>query len=210
MLRFALPAAFLITAAAVTASGAEAQRSSAITIDRGSFAVVPYGGYLVTQSFIEGPVSTSLGVVSSPLYGVQASLPLAPSASLVGAIGYASGDLEIGVPLLGGISIGNSSALLMDASVELRAALGQFMPFVQLGGGAIRREVSVAGVSGTTTDFQVSGGVGADVPITSNFSLRLMAKDHYGKADFGSLGELRARTKDIHSLALTGGIRFAF
>jgi hypothetical protein len=37
-----------------------------------------------------------------------------------------------------------------------------------------------------------------------------MAKDHYGKADFGSLGELRARTKDIHSLALTGGIRFAF
>ena len=84
------------------------------------------------------------------------------------------------------------------------------MPFVQLGGGAIRREVSVAGITGTTTDFQVSGGVGADIPIAGNFELRLLAKDHYGKADFGAVGELQARTKDIHTLALTGGVRFTF
>jgi hypothetical protein len=210
MLRFALPAATLLTAMAMTAAGAEAQRESVITISRGSFAVVPYGGYLLTQPFLEGPVSTSLGSVSAPLYGVQASLPLAPAASLVAGIGYASGDLEVGVPLLGGISIGSSNALLMDASVELRASVGQFMPFVQLGGGAIRREVTVVGITGSTTDFQVSGGVGADVPIAGNFAFRLLAKDHYGKADFGSVGGVQARTKDIHSLALTGGVRFTF
>lgn len=34
-MRFALPAAILITASAVTAAGAEAQRESAITINRG-------------------------------------------------------------------------------------------------------------------------------------------------------------------------------
>ena len=209
-MRFALSAAALVTALAVTATETQAQKSSAITIDRGSFAVVPFGGYLLTQPFLEGPVSTSLTVVSSPLYGLQASLPLAPSASLVGAIGYASGDLEVGVPVLGGISIGNSTALLMDGSVELRGSVGRFMPFVQLGGGAIRRELSVAGISRSTTDFQVSGGLGADIPIAGNFALRLLAKDHYGKADFGTFGELRARTKDIHSLALTGGVRFAF
>lgn len=210
MLRSALSAVTLVTAMAVTAAGTEAQKSSAITINRGSFAVVPYGGYLLTQSFLEGPVNTSLNFVSTPLYGLQASLPLAPSASLVGTVGYASGDLEVGLPVLGGISIGDSNALLMDASVELRASVGQFMPFVQLGGGAIRREVSVMGVTGTTTDFQVSGGVGADIPIAGSFALRLLAKDHYGKADFGTVGELEARTKDIHSLALTGGIRFTF
>jgi hypothetical protein len=210
MLRFAMSATTLLTCLAVTAAATEAQRESAITISRGSFAVVPYGGYLVTQSFIDGPANTSLSFVSSPLYGVQASLPLAPSASLVAAIGYSSGDLEVGVPVLGGISIGTSNALLMDASVELRASTGRFNPFVQLGGGAIRREVSVMGFSGSTTDFQVSGGVGADVPIAGNFSLRLLAKDYYGKADFGSVGELEARTEDIHSLALTGGIRFTF
>jgi hypothetical protein len=210
MLRFTLPVATLITALAVSSAPTQAQRSSAITVNRGSFAVVPFGGYLLTQSFIEGPLSTSLGPVSSPIYGVQASLPLAPSASLVAAVGYASGDLEAGLPVIGGIAIGNSSALLMDASVELRASAGRFVPFVQLGGGAIRREVSLAGLTGTTTDFQVSGGVGADIPIASHFALRLLAKDHYGKADFGSVGELRARTKDIHTVALTGGLRFTF
>jgi hypothetical protein len=210
MLRYALPAATLITALAVSVTGVEAQRSSAITVNRGSFAIVPFGGYLVTQPFIEGPANTSLSFVASPLYGVQASLPLAPSAALVGAIGYSSGDLEVGVPVLGGISIGNSSALLMDASVELRMSARRFSPFMQLGGGAIRREVSVMGISGSTTDFQVSGGLGADLPIAGNFSLRLLAKDHYGKANFGSVGELEASTKDIHSLALTGGIRVTF
>ena len=210
MLRFALPAATVLTALVASATGTEAQRSSAITINRGSFAVVPYGGYLVTQPFIEGPLSTSLSFVASPLYGLQASLPLAPSASLVGGIGYSSGDLEVGVPVLGGISVGNSSALVMDAAVELRMSARRFSPFVQLGGGAIRREVSVIGVSRSTTDFQVSGAVGADVPIAGNFALRLQAKDYYGKADFGSIGELRAATKDIHSLALTGGIRVSF
>jgi hypothetical protein len=210
MLRYALSVATLTTALALSAGVTEAQRSSAITISRGSFAVVPYGGYLVTQPFIEGPLNTSLSFVASPLYGLQASLPLAPSASLVAGVGYSSGNLEVGVPVLGGISVGNSSALVMDAAVELRMTARRFSPFVQLGGGAIRREVSVIGVSRSTTDFQVSGGAGVDLPIAGNFGFRLLAKDHYGKADFGSIGELRAATKDIHSLALTGGIRFSF
>ena len=194
---------------------AQAQaRSSAISVNRGLFAVAPYAGYLVSQSFFEGPLNSTLSIQSSPVYGAQVSMPLAPAASLVGTIGYGSGDFEAGIPIVGGISLGQSSTLLLDASVELRleslAARNRFIPVFQLGGGAIKREVTVLGVTADATDFQVSGAVGADFPISSNIALRLMAKDHYGKADFGSLGSLNARTEDLHTVALTGGLRIAF
>jgi len=211
MLRQTLAAASILAALTITAGGVHAQRGSAITIDRGQFAVVPYGGYLVSQNFIEGPLNSNLGAVSAPLFGVQASLPLAPVASLIGSVGYASGDLEVGVPFLGGIGIGGSNALVLDAGVEFRApGMGRFVPILHLGGGAIRRELTVAGISASATDFQVSGGLGADIPLGSNLALRLMAKDHYGKSDFGSVGGLSASTRDIHNFALTGGLSISF
>ena len=208
--------AALFGAVVLSAGEAAAQtRSSPIIVTRGEFSVAPFGGYLVSQAFVEGPLNSSLGVVSSPVYGVQASLPLAPGASLVGALGYSSGDLEVGVPILGGIGIGSSSTWMFDASVELRLDSWQeqgkrFVPLAQLGGGAFRREVTVAGMSARTTDFVVSGGVGADFPITNNVAVRVMGKDHYGKADFGTIGPLSAKTNDFHTLALTAGLRIAF
>ncbi len=208
----------LLAALAVSANDLRAQgprRSSPITVTRGSFTVAPFAGYLISQDFVDGPLNTSLGSVSAPLYGVQASLPLAPGASLIGSIGYSSGDLEVGLPVLGGISVGNSNAWLFDASTELRldswAEQGKrVIPLVQLGGGALRREVTVAGVSAHSTDFMVSGGVGVDVPVSSSMAIRLLAKDHYGKADFGSLGSLEAKTNDLHTVALSAGLRIAF
>jgi hypothetical protein len=174
-------------------------------------AVQPYAGYLVGQQFVKGPLSSSLSVLSAPLYGVQVSLPLAPSASLTGGIGYASGDLQAGLPIIGGVSFGSAATTLFDAGVELRlGSAGRLIPLAQLGGGATHRRVTVAGIHASTTDLQVSGGLGVDMPLSSNLALRLMAKDYYGKADFGSLGTIRASTDDVHALALTGGIRFAF
>ncbi len=196
-------------------AAAQTPRSSSIFVTRGEFSVAPFGGYLVSQKFIEGPLNTSLGVVSSPLYGLQASLPLAPGASLVGSLGYANGDLEVGIPFLGGVGIGSSNTWVFDASVELRldswAESGKrFVPLAQLGGGAFRRELTVAGFSARTTDFMVSGGVGADFPIMNNLAIRIMGKDHYGKADFGTLGPISAKTDDLHTLAITAGLRIAF
>ena len=190
---------------------AQTPRSSPISVDRGSFAVAPYAGYLITQSFFDGPVAV-LSVQSSAVYGAQFSLPLPPNASIVGTLGYGSGDLEAGIPIIGGISVGQTSTLLMDASVELRlpSATPRFVPVFQLGGGAIRREVTILGVTADATDFQVSGAIGADFPLIENFAIRVLAKDHWGKADFGSIGPLEAKTGDIHTVALVGGLRIAF
>jgi hypothetical protein len=205
-------------AALVFAGAAQAQRpSSTISVNRGSYAITPYAGYLVAQNFFEGPLNTSLGIQSSSVYGIQMSLPLAPTAAIVGTLGYGSGDLEAGIPIVGGISIGQTNTLLMDASVELRLerAGQRFVPVFQLGGGAVRREVKILGISADATDFHVSGAIGVDMPLLPNVAVRLMAKDHYGPADFGSLdlgslGVLEARADDLHAVALTGGVRIAF
>lgn len=192
------------------AGAAEAQ--SPISVNRGNFAVTPYAGYLVSQSFLEGPLNSTLGIQSAPMYGAQVSLPLAPAASIVGTIGYGAGDLEAGVPIVGGVSVGKTNTLLLDASVELRLENSQsrVVPVFQLGGGVLRREVTILGVNADATDFQVSGALGFDMPVASNIAVRIMAKDHYGKADFGSVGPLEVKTRDLHTVALTGGVRIAF
>src|SRR5688572_15484291 len=186
------------------AGAAEAQ--SPISVNRGNFAIPPYAGYLVSQSFLEGPLNSTLGIQSAPVYGAQVSLPLAPAASIVGTIGYGAGDLEAGIPIVGGISVGKTNTLLLDASVELRLenAQSRVVPVFQLGGGVLRREVTILGVTADATDFQVSGAIGFDMPVASNIALRVMAKDHYGKADFGSVGPLEVKSNDLHAVALTG------
>ena len=214
-------ATILLTSAAAAlafASGAAAQRpSSPISVNRGAFAITPYAGYLVSQDFFDGPLNTSLGIQSSPVYGAQLSMPLAPTAAIVGTIGYGTGDFEAGIPIIGGISLGESSTLLMDASVELRLERAgmRMVPVFQLGGGAVRREVTILGMTADATDFHVSGAIGVDMPLARNIAVRLMAKDHYGPADFGSIdvpgiGTLSARADDLHAVALTGGVRIAF
>ena len=200
----------LMALASTTAANAQS-RSSDISISRGSFAVTPFGGYLLSQRFIDGPLGTSLNVASAPMYGVQASLPLAPSASLIGTVAYANGDLEGGLPIVGGITLGESTTAIFDAAVELRLDNGaRFVPLIQLGGGATWREVTVQGMSSSTTDFEVSGGIGADFPISNSIALRLMAKDYYGKANFGTIGSFEATTDDLHAVAFTGGLRITF
>lgn len=204
-----------IAVLAVSSSAhAQRPRSTPISVNRGSFAVAPFAGYLVNQSFFDGPLGTSLGIQGSTVYGVQLSMPLAPSASIVGSVAYGSGDFEAGLPIIGGISIGSASTLLLDAAVELRlggeSAGRSMVPVFQLGGGAIRREVTIIGITADAMDFHVSGALGADVPLGSNIALRVMAKDHYGPADFGSVADLHARTGDFHTVSLTGGLRIAF
>src|SRR5437870_12030034 len=93
--------ALTLSLAALGATNLRAQAVAAqcCAVSRGAFEVEGFGGYLITQSFINGPFNTALGSTSSSIYGVQAGLPLAPGAALIGTIGYASGDLKAGLPI---------------------------------------------------------------------------------------------------------------
>jgi hypothetical protein len=190
-------------------------RQSAITVSRGSAAIAPFVGYLITPAYFSGPLNTSIGTSGAPLYGAALSVPLAPTASIVGTAGYSSGSLRAGIPFIGGYDFGSASTWVFDASVELRAdnleASGvKVIPFAQLGGGALRREVGISGLKTHSTDFTVSGGLGINIPLSASSDIQLLAKDYYGKADFGSIGSLNVSSDDIHTVGLTGGIRIGF
>jgi len=207
--------AALSLAAGLTLAAAPAQaqqRSSNIFVNRGQMELTPYAGYIFTSHFASGPLTSSLGTANGAVYGAQIALPLSPNASLVGGVGYSSADLR--AQAFGfGANVGTSVAWIYEGDLQLRAApqaqgtMMGFAPLLQVGAGAIHRNVTVAGFSATATDFAINGGVGVDFTVTPGLALRVMAKDYIGKATFDSG---IAQTGTLNNVALDAGVRFSF
>ncbi len=177
--------------------------------------LTPYAGYMVFGDFLEGPVGATLSNANGMVYGAQLGVNLTRNIALVGNVARASADLEVGVPFLGGFSVGNSSAWLYDGGIQLSAPLGglsvlPITPFVQVGAGAIRFDVENALLRTDATNFAFNAGVGADIGITPNLGLRLMAKDYMGKFDFEEASSLDLGGKLAHNWALSAGVKLAF
>src|SRR5580765_6571184 len=118
-----------------------APMAPAIAQDPGSGTVLhvsPYAGFMVFGSYLNGPLNTTVSNKPGMLYGTQVGLSLSPELSLVGNIGYTSSDIDVGLPIIGGITVGHSSTLLYDADLEynfgqMKGGSTSFTPFVQGG-----------------------------------------------------------------------------
>ncbi|HEX9106479.1 MAG TPA: outer membrane beta-barrel protein [Longimicrobiales bacterium] len=199
---------------ALVAAPAQAQyRPSSISVNRGQMEISGYAGYIFTSHFANGPASTSIGTGNGALYGAQLGLPLSPNASLVGGIGYSSADLRVNAPFIGGENVGTSVAWIYEGDLQLhgskqaRGTLQGFSPFLQVGAGAIHRNLTSLGISATSTDFAINGGVGVDFEVSQGLALRLMAKDYVGKASFNSG---LATTNTLNNIALDAGVKLSF
>jgi hypothetical protein len=179
----------------------------------GSFSITPYAGYMKFGNFANGPLGTSLRNSGAAVYGAELGLGLAPAVALVGNVAYSQPDLEVGVPIVGGLSVGQGSVLLYDAGLRLRVPTGGMLPispFVQAGAGAIRQSVSVSPVSTHATNFAYNIGAGADVAIAPRIGLQLMAKDYIGKLDAKEATGINVDTKTTHNWAVSAGLRLGF
>ncbi|HTI64542.1 MAG TPA: outer membrane beta-barrel protein [Gemmatimonadaceae bacterium] len=177
--------------------------------------VSPYVGYMVFGDYLKGPVGTSLSNAPGAVYGTQVGLSLAPNLSLVGNLGYSASDIKIGVPLLGGVSVGHSSLLLYDANLEYdlgtaKGGAATFTPFVQAGAGAMRYKVDESILTTNATNFAGNVGLGADFAIGRGMALRVLAKDYIGKFNFKDATGLGINGETAHNLAFTAGLRFDF
>jgi opacity protein-like surface antigen len=177
--------------------------------------VSPYAGYMQFGTLVDGPLGSSVSSAAAPVYGAQLNLPLGSSLSIVGNVAYTEPDLRVGVPILGGISVGKSSIWLYDAGLQLSApgyGLGDrgFFPFVQVGAGAMRYDEQVSGLSRNATNAAFNAGVGADIPLAQNIGVRLVARDYIGKFDFNDATSLNVDTKTSHNVALSAGLKLAF
>lgn len=178
----------------------------------GSFGITPYAGYMKFGNLVDGPLGTSVRGAAGPVIGAEATIGLTRGLALVGNVAYASSDLEIGVPIVGGLSVGKSSALLYDAALRLSLPLSSgagpaLTPFVQAGAGAMRQEVQVAPVGTHSTNFAYNVGAGVDVPLGPRLGLQLMAKDYIGKFDVREATAVDVEAETAHNWTISAGVR---
>jgi hypothetical protein len=175
--------------------------------------VTPYAGYMMFGDFVKGPLGTSISNAGGALLGAQFGVAITPNVALVGNAARASGDINIGIPFLDGISVGSSSAWMFDGALQLSLPLPErviaFTPFVQLGAGAMHHEVKI-GLSTDATNFVGTVGAGADFGLTRAIGLRLMAKDYIGRFDVREATTLDYEPKVAHNFAFSAGLKLAF
>ena len=178
-----------------------------------SFALTPYAGYMKFGNLVSGPFGTDLRNAGSAVYGAEATLGLTRSIALVGNVAYSRPDLQIGAPILGGVSVGQSSVLLYDAALRLRVPLTgglPISPFVQGGDGSVRQSFDIGPASTHATNVAYNVGAGADVGIASRLGLQVMVKDYIGKFDTREATGIDADAKTTHNVAFSAGLRLGF
>jgi len=195
-----------VLATLLVANTAKAQTGVGATL-------TPYAGYLVTGNWYDGPIGTSLSTTNAPMVGGQASIPLTKGIALVGSLAYASGDLRIGLPLLGGVNVGTVETWLYDAGLELGGLPGKktgIAPFVQVGIGGLTNDIKNSLFDVRASNIAYTGGVGLDVGLTESFALRVQAKDWVSRFNSEDAVGFRAEGNLAHNWALTAGVKLTF
>jgi hypothetical protein len=175
----------------------------------------PYAGYLITGNLVEAPLGLDLASASGAIYGAQLTIPMTRSISLMGNIAASRGDLEIGIPVVGGIAVGRTETLLFDGGLQLSAPAlsrgsGALIPFVQVGAGGIRQDFDIEGLRSDVVSFAWNAGLGLDLAFGPSFGIRLMAKDYVSKFDLEEATGVDMESHASDNWSLSAGIRFSF
>jgi hypothetical protein len=178
-----------------------------------SVRLTPYAGYMSFGSLVSGPLGSQLTNGTGPAYGVQLGVPLTPSIGIYGNVAYSRPGLEVGLPILGGISVGEGSVLMYDGGIQLTVpgrTAQQISPFVQAGVGGMRYSFDLSPIRLDATNLAYNVGVGADLPLGRNLGIRVLAKDYIGKFDASDVVGLDVETKTSHNWALSVGVTLGF
>lgn len=175
--------------------------------------LTPYVGYVFTGNWYDGPVGTSIKNANSPLVGVQGAVPFMRGLSLAGSVAYSSGDLRIGLPVIGGVNVGSAKAWMYDVALELGGLSERstgIAPILTAGVGGMTNDVKASVLNARSTNVAFTGGVGVDIGFTEGMAIRLQAKDWVGRFDSKEAIGFRAEGNLAHNIALSAGLRFAF
>lgn len=177
--------------------------------------ITPYVGYMTFGNYLNGPIGTRISNQSTAVYGTELAIDVAPNVALVGNIGYADSNIQVGLPIIGGLSIADSKILMYDGGVQLRlpatTALGTgLIPFVQGGAGAMRYEVRTGPLKTNATNFAGNIGAGLDVQLSRAIGVRGMVKDYIGKFDFQQATSLNLHNNVAHNVVYGVGLNLGF
>ena len=177
--------------------------------------VSPYVGYFIASNLAEGPLGTSITAGSGGLYGAQVRIPLVPHLSAVGNFGYSAGKMRAGIPLVGGVSVGDAKTYLFDGGLqlsmqELARGKSSLIPFLQAGVGGVRRDLSVAGITSKSTNLAWNVGAGADLEIVPGLGVRILVKDYIGKFDIREATGFDVDTRTMNDWGFSLGVNLSF
>jgi hypothetical protein len=203
----------LVALAVLTAAPLAAQSTKAASLPL--VEVSPYVGYLAASNLADGPLGTSISAGSGGLYGAQVRIPLMSSVSVIGNFGYSAGKLRAGIPIVGGISLGDAKTYLFDGGLQLSApelARGSrsLTPFVQAGVGGVRRDLSVAGITNRSTNLAWNIGAGGDLEVLPGLGLRILVKDYIGKFDVREATGFDVESRTMHDWGFSLGVNLSF
>ena len=177
--------------------------------------VSPYVGYFVASNLAEGPLGTSISAGSGGLYGAQVRIPLVPSVSVVGNFGYSTGKMRAGVPIVGGISVGDAKTYLFDGGLQLSApelARGKrsLTPFIQAGVGGVRRDLTLSGITNRSTNLAWNVGIGGDLEVLPGLGVRILVKDYIGKFDVREATGFDVESRTMNDWGFSLGVNLSF
>jgi hypothetical protein len=176
--------------------------------------VTPYAGYMMFGHYLDGPLGTSVRSANAPVAGAQLGMAVSQNLSLVGNVAYGSADLQVGVPILGGIDVGTSKHWVYDADLEYRLPTAgparTLTPFFQAGAGAITTKLENGLLKTSATNAAFNGGAGVDFTLGKGFGARLMVKDYIGRFDAEDGTGLPIRGDVTHNVAGSLGLRLSF
>jgi hypothetical protein len=125
--------------------------------------------------------------------------------------GYARSNLEVGLPILGGVDIGDTDVTTYDAGIELRMPIATgSRVFAQAGIGAMRYDMDAGFVDPHATNTSYNIGAGIDLGLGRNVGLRLAAKDYIGAFDVREASFIPVDADPAHHVAVSVGFRVGF
>lgn len=199
---------------AATAVGAISLFPAAAQSQAGVGAVLtPFAGYLITGNWYDGPVGTNIAATNAPMVGAQGAIPLTRGITLTGSLAYASGDLRIGLPLLGGVNVGSANTWMYDAALELGGLAGRSVgvaPFVTGGIGGMTNDIKASVFETRASNVAYTAGVGVDIGFSERLALRVQAKDWISRFNSEDAIGFRAEGNLAHNWALTAGVKLRF
>lgn len=198
---------------AAVATSSFALVSPVIAQSTSGAALTPYAGFLVTGAMFDGPLGTNIGTTNSPMLGVQGSVPIVNHVAVVGNLAYASGDLRVGLPILGGVNVGSAKTWLYDAGLEIGGMSSTrrgAAPFVQGGVGGMTTDISNSLLNVRSSSIAYTAAAGIDLGLSRNIGVRLQAKDWIGRFDSEEAIGFKVNSNMTHNWALSAGVRVGF
>jgi hypothetical protein len=179
------------------------------------FEATPYAGVILFGDYLSGPLGTSVTNAPATIIGAQLGMKIAPNVSIIGNVATASSDIQAGIPILGGVSIAQSTVQMFDAGLQLELPMMstsglQLTPLLQAGAGAMRYAITESFITTNSTNFAANLAAGADISVGRGVGVRFMAKDYIGNFDLQQATYIDAQTNTTNSFAFSAGLRFSF